>query len=193
VALIAGGPALAQQPQMRQQPKQAVRHAMIGKLVSFDREGETVGIQMPSEMRAQAGPQCDMPDQQNYKFDTATRVMGLEPDFSAGALEPQIGSLVLVEYQQTSAGLYTPEIYYIGTGKVRETHGTIVRVDPSGHTLTLQNPAGVDETIDVHNHAMVEHQTGLTNLAALQPGKDVTVYFIRQYDRNDGYLIHQMG
>ena len=113
-----------------------------------------------------------------------TTVHGAEatPGLTKDALQDmKEGSHVVVHYSKRGTEETAEEIDKVGEGGLKETKGTVVKLDRTGKKIVVKGDDGVDHTYDLSEHAVSD--SGKDIAKGSEKGTKVSVYYSEQAGR----------
>lgn len=160
-------------------------HAVAGAIEKVDKSGKTIALKTADGTV------------HVFKYSETTTVRAAEgagKDAKKGVTEGYFagkeGTHVVVHYTGEGAEKTAVHIDDYGKDALKESEGTVTKVDKAGHTISIKTKDGTEETYQVSKDVAVETEHGAVKDA--KEGEKVTVHYTEEGGKKVAHLFRKL-
>ncbi len=162
-----------------------VKHAIVGSIETVDKIAKTVAIKT-------ADGTVEV-----FKWTGKTTVRGLKAGAKAVDFAGHEGSHVVVHYSVKGAEKTAHAFEHLGRETPKVMEGTIKIVGNGTRTVVVKTGDGVEETLELSEHAVVDSEKGIVNASKFttketEKGSKATVHYTEEGGRKVAHFIKQL-
>ncbi|MBA3601640.1 MAG: hypothetical protein H0W45_10485 [Acidobacteria bacterium] len=169
-----------------------VKRAIVGSIETVDKTAKTVAVKIANGTM------------ETVKWTGKTTVRGLKDGAKAADFAGHEGSHVIVHYTVKGTEKTADAFEYLGRETPKVMEGTIKATDRGARTVVVKTGEGVEETLDLSEHAVVDSGKGIVDAAkftaketkegtkATEEGAKVTVHYTEEGERKIAHFIKHL-
>jgi hypothetical protein len=162
-----------------------VKRAIVGSIETVDKTAKTVAVKTADGTV------------ETVKWTGKTTVRGLKDGAKAADFAEHEGSHVVVHYTVKGSEKTADAFEYLGRETPKVMEGTIKATDRGARTVVVKTGEGVEETLDLSEHAVVDSEKGIVagskfTVKETEGGAKVTVHYTEKSGRKVARFIKHL-